>query len=371
MGRIWLPALGALAILIASVFLLPRILYPPLSEQDLIRQGVTVGRERIELIQQQGRLQNDARGILLQGFGGGVLLLGAYFTWRQLQTTREQLYVAEQGQLTERFTRAIDHLGSEHLDIRLGGIYALERIARDSLADRVTIAEVLTAYIRGHASPPPDPPGRIIAGVVFFNELPSLQVSAPDVQAALTVLGRGGFAAAVPARLDLIGANLRRAQAAYAQLYMADLHGAQLQAATLFRAQLKGAYLADAQLQEANLVEAQLQEAMLARANLERSSLFGANLEGAYLDGAELGGANLERAQLRKAILTGANLHSAKLDGAQLHGAQASRATTWPYGFDPQAQGVLLVEDQGVAGVVYGESPDEADRHSPWNFRGR
>jgi hypothetical protein len=38
------------------------------------------------------------RTTLLQGVGGAAVLVGAYFTWRQLQTSRE-------GQITERFTR--------------------------------------------------------------------------------------------------------------------------------------------------------------------------------------------------------------------------------------------------------------------------
>jgi hypothetical protein len=34
-------------------------------------------------------LQNEAGATLLQGLAGGVLLLGAYFTWRQLQLSRQ------------------------------------------------------------------------------------------------------------------------------------------------------------------------------------------------------------------------------------------------------------------------------------------
>ena len=107
-----------------------------------------------------------------------MLLLGAYFTYRQLQTGREQLEVArqqaqatakqareqvaisEQGQITERFTRAVDQLGSERPDVRLGGIYALERIANDSPPDQSTIGEVLTAYIRQRSPWPPSQPGQ-------------------------------------------------------------------------------------------------------------------------------------------------------------------------------------------------------------------
>lgn len=59
---------------------------------------------------------NAVRATLVQGIGGAVILLGAYFTYRQLQTGREQLQVALQGQVTERFTRAIDQLGHTVLD---------------------------------------------------------------------------------------------------------------------------------------------------------------------------------------------------------------------------------------------------------------
>jgi hypothetical protein len=74
---------------------------------------------------QRLKLQNDVRTTGVQLLGGVVLALGAFLTARTIRVIRE-------GQITERFTRAIDHLGSGELDVRLGGIYALERIARDS-----------------------------------------------------------------------------------------------------------------------------------------------------------------------------------------------------------------------------------------------
>jgi hypothetical protein len=144
-----------------------------------------------------------------------------------VQTGRQQVHLAEQGQITERFTRAIDQLGSEHLDVRLGGIYALERIARDSPGDRATIGEVLTAYIRGHAPRPSRLDGQPPAEAAI-EEVAFLRLRAPDVQAALTVLGRGRFADPDPEapRLDLADTDLRRAY-----LSRADLRGARLDGA--------------------------------------------------------------------------------------------------------------------------------------------
>jgi hypothetical protein len=65
--------------------------------------------------------------------------------------------------VTERYTKAIEQLGSDKLDIRIGGIYALERIARDSARDHPTVIEVLAAFAREHshdddAHPPDDAP---------------------------------------------------------------------------------------------------------------------------------------------------------------------------------------------------------------------
>src|SRR5215213_3075144 len=79
----------------------------------------------------------QALGLILAGVAGGV---GIYFTWRNqrltqesLESTRESteenLRLTRERQITERITQAFDQLGSEKLEIRLGGIYALERIA--------------------------------------------------------------------------------------------------------------------------------------------------------------------------------------------------------------------------------------------------
>src|SRR5215510_11554046 len=85
--------------------------------------------------------ENNARVTLAQIIGGLVVLLGLYATFKNVR-------VAEEGKLTERFSKAVELLGSNNLDVRLGGIYALERIARDSHKDHWTVMEVLTAFVR-------------------------------------------------------------------------------------------------------------------------------------------------------------------------------------------------------------------------------
>jgi hypothetical protein len=73
------------------------------------------------------------------------------FTALSLNTTRDQVAVAQERQYTDRYSRAIEQLGRQgpdQLQIRLGGIYALERLARDSLRDQPTIVEVISTFIR-------------------------------------------------------------------------------------------------------------------------------------------------------------------------------------------------------------------------------
>ena len=94
--------------------------------------------------------ENEARKTLAQILGGIFLLAGLYSSVQTFNLARE-------GQITDRYTKAIEQLGASDgtgiskLEVRLGGIYALERIARDSERDHRTIMEVLTTYVREHS----------------------------------------------------------------------------------------------------------------------------------------------------------------------------------------------------------------------------
>jgi len=95
--------------------------------------------------------RDAARGRMLT-LGAGLLAASALiFTARNFTLSRRTLELTEQGQVTDRYTKAIEQLGSEKVEVRIGGIYALERIARDSAKDHPTVMEVLTAFIREHS----------------------------------------------------------------------------------------------------------------------------------------------------------------------------------------------------------------------------
>ncbi|MCM3922539.1 pentapeptide repeat-containing protein [Frankia sp. AiPs1] len=216
----------------------------------------------------------------------------------------------------ELYTRAIDQLGSDRDTIRLGGIYALERIVTDSPVDQRTVVEVLSAFVRKLSTSPllrtPLPPGP--DGTVA--PLPP----AIDIRAAVQVLARLPHRRAVP-RADLTGADLT-GPASLTDLALpdADLTGARLSEANLTRAQLDGANLSRALLVRATLARAFLVEANLAEARLAEADLTGAELFATNLTGAQLTGADLTEARLVDAKLAGAQLGGATLTGTLLFG---------------------------------------------------
>jgi hypothetical protein len=301
-----------LAVVLLCVLLVPGWLHPPLSSAQL--QGVTSAERRVELQQAQEGLQADARATLLSGIAGVLLAVGAIAAWRQVQVSRE-------GQITERFSRAVDHLGSNNRDVRLGGIYTLERIAKDSPADRRTVQSVLGAFVRNHAPWPvgtPDGPEHPTARV--DERVPWLQYRAPDVQGAVSVLGRR-LPYPDPVRLFLARVDLRGA----------FLDGAGLSNTSFRHANLARAVMRGVDLRGSDLTDADLREAWM-----DRAQLTGANLSQAYLQGAKLNEAVLENANLIGADLRGADFQDAHLEGADLTDATMDSITVWPDGFDPK-----------------------------------
>ncbi|PRX66194.1 uncharacterized protein YjbI with pentapeptide repeats [Nonomuraea fuscirosea] len=283
------------------------------------------------------------RGRALAIATGLVALAAVYYTARNAETARRAveltqqtstrtLELTEQGQVTDRYTKAIQQLGdSENLHIRIGGIYALERIARDSERDHSTVQEVLTAFVREYAPEPEQSAAEEGATQVALpRKVPA------DVQASLTVLGRANMldanlTGAYLARAELPGADLSRAKLTGADLINAKLTGAKLTGADLAGADLTaamlgGANLAGARLADADLTGATLGHADLPGTDLTYATLTGANLTGASLTGANLAGADLTDAKLIGARLVGAKLTGACLAGADLAGARLTRA---------------------------------------------
>ncbi|WP_234438585.1 pentapeptide repeat-containing protein [Streptomyces sp. NRRL S-340] len=305
----------------------------------------------------QDRLKavNDVRTTLLQMVGGLVVLFGAYATWRQLRVSQDGLRATQEGYVTDRFSRAVDQLGSDKLDVRIGGLHALWRIAEQSARDREAVISIQAAYLRTHLPWPPA--GRPSpAADVPINDIAPLETRAADAQVALTALG-------VLCRhreqswVNLSITDLRRADCDGMWFPEVNFDRACLEAAGLYHANLTQASLVSVNLRHADLTTAILRRARCVLADLRAAKLVEADLRDADFTETDLREANLRkaaahgavfrRADLRMADLRGTDLRTADLAEARLTGALASEHTRWPAGFDRTAAGVVDTEDPG------------------------
>jgi len=204
--------------------------------------------------------------------------------------------------ITERFSKAVEQLGSKKLEIRLGGIYSLERIAKDSPDDHGTVMEVLASFIRRKSCIP-----------VELNRERQIPI---DIQAALTVIGRRNSGNDKEYTINLRKADLTNADLRKAILCETDLGGG-----FLIGADLNGAILHNGKLFNANLEWANLRKADLTNADLGRAILRHANLSEADLSGAILHHADLHHADLHHADLSQTFLFYKTLTGEELEKA--------------------------------------------------
>ncbi|MBH5334505.1 pentapeptide repeat-containing protein [Streptomyces pactum] len=335
---------GAGLVVLGTVFVvLPRMVV----EHDLAGVDVTA--------QDRLKATNDVRTTLVQVVGGLVLLFGAYATWRQLRVNQDGLRATQEGYVTDRFSRAVDQLGSDKLDVRIGGLHALWRIAEQSARDREAIISIQAAYLRTHLPWPPTGP-ETPAADVHINDIPPLETRAADAQVALTALG-------VLCRqreqswVNLSITDLRRADCDglwfpevnfdRACMEAAGLYHANLTQASLVSVNLRHADLTTAVLRRARCIVADLRGAKLVRTDLRDADFTETDLREANLRKADAHGAVFHRADLRMADLRGTDLSTADLAGARLSGALASEHTRWPAEFDPTAAGVVDTADPG------------------------
>jgi hypothetical protein len=248
----------------------------------------------------------QALSLIMAGVAGAI---GVYATWQNFQQGKESLQVAragqkstedstrrslelsQKGQITERFTKAVDQLGDDKIQIRLGGIFALERIAEDSKEYHWPVIEVLTACVREQAA---YTPARKKEGRA-------------DIQAIVNAIG-----------------HLTRRYGAREDSHVVDLNNADLFGLDLSEAHLEGALLFGSHLERGRLDSARLEEADLRAAHFNGANLYGVDLKNADLRGAHLDGAHLsgEQIELAGADLGGADLKTTDVGETDLRGVK-------------------------------------------------
>lgn len=183
------------------------------------------------------------------------------------EAARRQAQTDNWALLHDRYQRAARMLGSRVEPVRIGGVYLLDRLAREEPKKyHLEVMRLFASFVR-HPRPS----------------------ATEDPQAT-----RQRLRADVQAVMDALSSRDKKGrQIEHKKEFVLDLT----------RANLQGGNLRDADLQSANLE----------RARMERADL----------TGADLGSTNLQGARLEQATLAGANLHKANVAGAVLAEAGA------------------------------------------------
>lgn len=251
-----------------------------------------------------GPYADDPTGAAIRNIG---LVLAAIFgapllVWRSI-VAQKQVNVAEQGQITDRINKAVEGLGSEktvreiteipryqkngnewirddkdnpipalrpdgiaiidrksyerttpNLEVRIGAIYALERIAQDSSRDHIQIMEILCAYIRENAP---------VKSLNPTEEEFKRAVPRTDVQVAISVIGRRSSKQIDLEwqhhfRLDLRNTDLSGVDFRNGNFSAAMFHNSRLEAAMFRKSTLTGTQFHGALLNHADFYFAEL-----------------------------------------------------------------------------------------------------------------
>jgi hypothetical protein len=245
---------------------------------------------------------NQVRMSLIHFLGLAGFLIAVYIFHNIATSLQKTVSSIEESNVTTQFGQAIEHLGTYKLEVQLGGIFSLERIARQSQDVHWTVMEVLTAYLRENSQwqGSSSGNGRTESDI---DLLKSGKV-ATDIQAIMTVIGRRNWVDIEVNNGKFL--NLRRTNLSHLDLRGTDLR----------RANMRGVNLSGANLMDANLAGAFLGEAVLAGANLVRANLQGAHLAGADLTDANMREVNVEEANLSNTNMKGANINNTNLESA-------------------------------------------------------
>ncbi|WP_078504135.1 pentapeptide repeat-containing protein [Streptomyces viridochromogenes] len=271
-----------------------------------------------------------ADGVVITGVRTGLVALGAafiaglglFYTHITLKHTRErdreQADLVREGQVTDRYIEAIKLLADEGSTKQLGGIYALERIMKDSEKDHSTVVEVLAAFIREHA-PLRENPNEGNSGTV--SNKPSVVV-----QAALSVLGRRPIRVEKN-RIDLRNVDLRGADISSGYFVGLDFTGSDLRGADCSASHLHGVVLRETQLDGAYFVEALMDGCFL-----DEAKGVGVNFNSAVLSRASFGECELSEVDFSAADLwasqwIGSSIYKADFELADFRFSMIMNAT--------------------------------------------
>ena len=217
---------------------------------EWLRGGTYSLEPRGTTIRNLGLLVGGAITLVFAVWRSLVAKLQADAAQRQADTAQRQADTAQQSLLNERYQRGAEMLGNEVLSVRLGGIYALQRLAEENPEQyHIQIMRLFCSFVR---HPIKDEGTKARSGT---EDAPRVR---EDVQAVMAAIGSRRMRQLELERdanfkLDLCHADLSSLRLEKANLSDAKLWGVNLCGTMLFGAELWLSDLSGADLDDANL----------------------------------------------------------------------------------------------------------------------
>jgi uncharacterized protein YjbI with pentapeptide repeats len=229
------------------------------------------------------RIQSETQIFVTLGqiLGGGFILTGLYFTGKSY-------VLARRGQFAERLGVAIEGLGDNALQRRLGSIISLGAMINDERGNVSVIATVLCSFIRT-ATKDTD------YQAAYCNSEPRA-----DVQAAISALAQA------------------RKRTAWWRWVEIDLRSSTLSHTNFDTGDFRRALFQDCVLEGSSFFRCRLARANFSRARIDKSNFNQADLRGSVFFQSTSTSSTFRRANFVKANLSRAKLADCAFDGARL-----------------------------------------------------
>jgi uncharacterized protein YjbI with pentapeptide repeats len=266
--------------------------------------------------------------VVASGLTGGLF---GYYRWR-----KDRIHEQEK-EADERFRAALEGLGGESIEIKVGAAAAIRTFLLPGYEERYSeqVFRLIVANLRfqRHADSNPDPLDYELAAI-FKEAVPRTR---NWLQKGKSSKDKPPFGSksldATAVRLEkahLSSADLKEIWMPKAFLRGADLEGAEFNEANLSKVDFTKAHLEDADFTHTNLAGAKFIEAFLIQVQFHTAVIEDAKFDRADLTRADFSEAKIRRCSFEGANLTGANftkvdfeevnlLNAASLTGAELH----------------------------------------------------
>ncbi len=237
-------------------------------QNEITKRQNDLNERQNDLIEQQNTIYTEQNRLTTAGSKtterqADVAEKQAKIAEKQADAAKKQADTAEKGLLDDRFNKAIERLGANNekgepiLEMRVGALYVLERIAQENISDHIRIMEMFCTYIQQNS--PRD---------IKNEPEDDLKPLRTDIQTALTIIGQR----------DRWPENKKRLKIELDQKYWIDLRNCNLHGARFNTGNFNNARFNRSNLSNTAFSHTRLVDARFLRTNLRNAMFFNTDM---------------------------------------------------------------------------------------------